>query len=202
MSEQSFPWRTLLFVSVALNLLAAGAVVGAIGAGVRVERAAETPQIPAPRVFIAALPQPTRAKMRVVLARTWAQTRDLRQQAIQARRDAYAAAAADPYDPARVRAAFARVRAADAATVAVFHDNIVAAFATLTPEERREALSALRDAAAGRRAAPAPAPASGRQASDEEEGAAAQPGAAPERPHPALREAIRERIRRRRDMAP
>ena len=149
-----FPWRTALFVSLALNLLVIGAAAGAFGAGVRLQR--DTPQavvdrMPGPRAFMAALPPATRVKVRAELARSWDQSRQLREQAQQARRDAFAAAAVEPFDAARVRAAFARLRAADQATIAVFHDNVVAAFAVMTPEERAQALQALRTAAPARR---------------------------------------------------
>jgi uncharacterized membrane protein len=156
----SFPWRTLLFVSVALNLLAAGAVVGALGAGVRLERQAPgavVDRMPGPRAFLAALPPDTRAKMREELAESWVGSRQARQAAIQARREAFAAAATEPYDVARVRAAFARLRAADQAAIAVFHDNVANAFAELSPEERREALQALRRSAPAARRSAAPA---------------------------------------------
>ena len=150
MSEQRFPWRTLLFLSVAANLLIVGAVAGALGAGVRLERqppGAVVDRMPGPRAFLAALPPETRAKMRAELIESWDATRDARRAAIQARRDAFAAASAEPYDVDNVRAAFARLRAADQAAVGVFHDNIVEAFGELSPEERREALAALRRAA-------------------------------------------------------
>lgn len=154
MSEQRFPWRTLLFLSVALNLLTVGAIAGAYGAGVRLERQAPgavVERMPGPRAFLAALPEPTRAKMRAELADSWTQSREARRSALQARRDAFAAAAAEPYDVARVRAAFARLRAADQAAIAVFHDNVVDAFGELSPQERREALDALRRATPARR---------------------------------------------------
>lgn len=145
-----FPWRTTLFISLAVNLLVVGAAVGAFGAGVRLQR--DTPQavvdrMPGPRAFMAALPSAARVKVRAELTHSWEQSRQLRQQAQQARRDAFAAAAAEPFDAERVRAAFARLRAADQATIAVFHDNVVAAFATMTPAERAQALQALRTAA-------------------------------------------------------
>jgi len=154
MSEQRFPWRTLLLVSVALNLLTVGAIAGAYGAGVRLERQAPdavVERMPGPRAFLAALPEPTRVKMREELADSWTQSRQARRAALQARRDAFAAAAAEPYDVARVRAAFARLRAADQAAIAVFHDNVVDAFGELDPQERREALDALRRATPARR---------------------------------------------------
>lgn len=189
MSERTFPWRTLLFVSVALNLLAIGVIAGGYAAGVRLERDAPdavVARMPGTRAFMAALPPETRAKVRVELADSWTQSRDMRRAAIEARREAFDAAAAEPYDTARVRAAFARLRAADQAAIGVFHDNVVEAFATLTPQERREALAALRRAAPARRANIAP---DGEQA----EGAAVAPGE-----RQINRETIRERIRERR----
>lgn len=154
MSESRFPWRTLAFVSAAVNLLVLGAVVGAIGAGVRIQREAPealVERIPGPRAFLTALPPETRAKVRQDLVRSWANSRTLRREALQARRDAFAAAAAEPYDAARVRTAFARLRAADQAAIGVFHDDIAEAFAELTPEERRAALESLRRAPPARR---------------------------------------------------
>ncbi len=157
MSESRFPWRTLLFVSLALNLLVAGAIGGAFLSGVRVEReggaGAVVERLPGPRAFLRALPEETRALMRQKLADSWQATRETRQAAIEARRDAFAAASEEPYDVARVRAAFARLRAADQAAIAVFHDDLAEAFGELTPEQRREALAALRDAAPARRQA-------------------------------------------------
>ncbi|MEZ5957946.1 MAG: periplasmic heavy metal sensor [Hyphomonadaceae bacterium] len=151
MSDSRFPWRTLLFVSLALNLLVVGAVGGAFLSGARLEREGSTgavvERLPGPRAFLRALPEETRLLMRQKLAESWQASREARQAAIQARRDAFAAVAQEPYDAARVRAAFERLRAADQAAIAVFQDDIVDAFGELTPEQRREALGALRDAA-------------------------------------------------------
>lgn len=155
MSESRFPWRTLLFVSVALNLLVIGGVAGAFGAGVRLERGeseeAAVERMPAPRAFLRALPPETRAAMRQELAKSWQTSRETRQAAAQARRDAYAALAQEPYDATQVRAAFARLRAADETAIGAFHDNMIAAFGELTPEQRREAVAALRGAGRGAR---------------------------------------------------
>jgi uncharacterized membrane protein len=191
MSEPTFAWRTLLFVSVAANLLIVGGVVGAYASGVRLERGAAGAQLPGPRVIMAALPQDTRAKVRDELARTWVETRALRQQAAQARRDAFDAAAAEPFDAVRVRAAFAHVREADQAALAAFHNNMIDAFARMSPDERRRAIEALRNAGRVRRAV--------------QSGNAAQPApddsAQPQNltPRQSFREAIRERIRERRE---
>jgi uncharacterized membrane protein len=128
---------------------------------VRVQRetsgAAVVERMPGPRAFLRALPPETRAIMRRELADSWGESREARRAAIQARREAFAAVATEPYDAPRVRAAFARLRAADQAAIAVFHDNVADAFGRLTPERRREALEALRRAApASRQDAAAP----------------------------------------------
>jgi uncharacterized membrane protein len=188
MSEGRFPWRTLLFLSLAFNLLVIGAAVGAFGAGVRVQREtsrAVVERMPGPRAFMAALPPATREKMRRELERSWEETREARGAALQARRDAFMAAEQEPYDAERVRAAFAQLRSADQAAIAVFHNNIAEAFGALAPEERREALAALR------RASPA-----------------ARPGVAPsgaedaQTPRERFREKMRERRRARREQQP
>lgn len=189
MSDKPFPWRTLLFASLAANLLLVGGLAGAYAAGVRVQR--ETTQaivdrMPGPRAFMAALPPETRIKMRRELVRSWDETRDARRAATLARRAAFDAAAQEPYDAARVRAAFAQLREADQAAIGVFHDNVIAGFATLTPEERQQALQALRRATPGRRAAVAPAELN-------EEGSAA-----PVEDRATRRERLRERMRERR----
>lgn len=157
MSEKSFPVKTLLFVSLAVNLLAAGAVAGALFAGVRLApstQSAVVERMPAPRAFMAALPVEVREKLRPELVQSWAQSRDQRLAAAQARRDAFDAAAAEPYDAARVKAAFARLRAADQAAIGVFHDTFADAFASLTPQERHAALESLRNAAPAQRIGP------------------------------------------------
>jgi uncharacterized membrane protein len=132
----SFPLRTLLFVSVAINLLVIGAVAGAWGAGVRLQREADeavVARMPGPRGFLRALPPETRAIMRRELADSWVESRELRRAANQARREAFIAAAAEPYDAERTRAAFARLRETDQRAIGVFHDNVIDAFARLTP---------------------------------------------------------------------
>lgn len=151
MSDSRFPWRTLLFVSLGLNVLLIGAAGGAWLSGARVERepsnAAVVERLPGPRAFLRALPPETRAVMRDELADSWRESRETRQAAVQARRDAFAAVAEEPYDAARVRAAFERLRAADQAAIAVFHDKVIEVLGEVTPEQRREVLEALRNAA-------------------------------------------------------
>jgi uncharacterized membrane protein len=194
MSEGTFPWRTLLFVSAALNLLVIGAVAGAYTAGVRLERVdATSARFPTPHMLMAALPRDTRAKVRAELARTWTQTQPLRQQAAQARRDAFTTAAAEPFDPSRVRAAFAHVRETDDASLAAFHDNVIAALSQMTPVERQRAIAALRNSASLQRQAVGPA--IRRDASR----GAPQPEQDVMTPRQQFRAEMRERIRERRE---
>ena len=191
-----FPWRTLLFLSVALNLLVIGAVAGAWGAGVRVQREvgdAVVARMPGPRAFLRALPPETREIMRRELADSWTESRDLRRAALQARRDAFTAAATEPYDAERVRAAFARLREADQRAIAVFHENVVDAFARLTPEQRREAMEALARAAPARRQNVAP----GEGAS--EDATPAEDDAVDPSERQKMRELLQERRRERRE---
>ncbi|MGD9966952.1 MAG: periplasmic heavy metal sensor [Hyphomonadaceae bacterium] len=205
MSDQSrFPWRTTLFLSLALNLLIIGVIAGAAGAGVRLEREsnrAVVERMPGPRAFLRALPPETRASMRRELSASWEESRQTRQAAIQARRDAFAAAAAEPYDAMRVRAAFERLRAADQAAIAVFHDNVANAFARLTPQQRREALAALARAAPASRADARPGDSAAAPASDAPE-TEQSPQDRREARRRRWRERQEERLRRQQDVAP
>jgi uncharacterized membrane protein len=146
----SFPFRTLMFVSLAANLLIAGAVIGGSAAGLRLERAptrnAVVERLPGPRAFMQALAPDAREKMRAELTQAVPETRQAREAARQARIDVYNAVRQEPYDPERVRAAFAHMREADAAVLAIFHDHVARAFAQLTPDQRSAALDALRNA--------------------------------------------------------
>jgi uncharacterized membrane protein len=205
--ERRFPWRTLLFVSTALNLLMIGAAIGALGAGVRLERqtsGAVVDRMPGTRAFIAALPSDVQPQIRAELARGWVQSREARRAAARARREAFVAASTEPYDVARVSAAFARMRAADQAAVGVFHDNVAEAFAQLTPEQRRQALAALRRAPPARRAdAPMQDDAAASADAPLIEGDAEQADPATQQSlRERRREAIRERLRQRREGNP
>jgi uncharacterized membrane protein len=183
-----FPWRTLLFLSVALNLLVIGSIAGAWGAGVRVQREVGdtvVARMPGSRAFLRALPPETREIMRGELSGSRSESRELRRAALQARREAFEAAATEPYDTERVRAAFARLREADQRAIGVFHDSIVDAFARLTPEQRRGAMEALARAAPARRQGVAP-------------GDDASGGVAPTPEEQTLRQKMREDRRERR----
>ncbi len=151
--ERRFPWRTLLFLSGALNFLVVGAVVGAVASGARLERqnaSAVVERMPGPRAFVASLPEEVRPQVRAELSQSWGDSRAARRAAAAARREAFVIASTEPYDLERVRAAFARLRAADQAALAIYHDNIAETFAHMTPAQRQAALAALRRAAPGR----------------------------------------------------
>lgn len=159
MSEGRFPVRALLFVSLALNILVMGAFGGAYVAGARLQRPMDqalVQRLPGPRAFMAALPSEARAEMRQRLRQSWRETRVQREEARAARVAAFEAAAAEPFDSVAVRAAFARLRAADQAAIGAFHDVVVDAFAEMSPEERATALEALRSAPPARRQTPRP----------------------------------------------
>lgn len=191
MSARSFPWRTLLFVSIALNLLVLGAVGGAFVSGARLQRE-EAPEavvtrLPGVRAFVAAVPPEARPHLRAQLAESWRESRDLRRAALQARRAAFDAAGAEPYDIERARAAFAAMRAADQAVVGIFHEDMAQFLAGLTPEQRRDVLERLRRAPPAAREGLAPA-------ADGQEGEAGDQTFTPEQ-----RQNFRERMRERRE---
>jgi uncharacterized membrane protein len=155
MSERRFPWRTLLFVSLAVNLLVIGIVAGAVGAGVRLQREAPGLALSRPGgagAVLAALPDDTRPMVRRAVRRGWFESREARQSGGQARRDLVEALNAEPFDEARVNDAFARIRAADAAAAETFQAKVTEAFAQMSAEQRREAMTAIMAALRSRRA--------------------------------------------------
>ncbi|MFZ4601604.1 MAG: periplasmic heavy metal sensor [Caulobacterales bacterium] len=161
-------WRTIAVVSIGLNLVIAGAAIGGYAAGARFEppgaRAEGGPRAERPiRTILKALPQERRGEMRREIARTFAQSGDLRKEARDARASLVETVQAEPYDAAAVKAALARMRAADSALSGRFHDAVADQLGRAAPDERRAVLRAL----VNRRAAPA----NGRAAPDPQGGA-------------------------------
>ncbi|MBU6372805.1 MAG: periplasmic heavy metal sensor [Alphaproteobacteria bacterium] len=144
-------WRTVAFVSLAANLLVAGIAIGGYAAGARLQAPGEAAQARAGgggserplRAFVAAMPPEQRAQTRREMARTFSESRDLRAAAREARLAVARAAGAEPYDAAAVKAALARMRAADGEVAARFHESLADRLATLSPEQRRTVLRAL-----------------------------------------------------------
>ena len=95
------------------------------------------------QTLIAALPPEDRREVRREVAKAFVQSRDLRKEARDARASLAQTALAEPYDSAAVKAAFARMRAADSAVTGRFHDSIAEVFGRMSPEERRRVIRQL-----------------------------------------------------------
>lgn len=162
--------RTALFVSVAANILLVGVIGGAALSNARHERTAvqnAVARAPNVRAVLEAVPPERRAEIRGEVIAAWREGRAARQDARRARVEVYEIANAETYDAAAVKAAFARVRAADAKVAEQLQGTVADAMAGLTAEERRTVLQRLaqrRAAIGGRRQviapdeAPAPTP--------------------------------------------
>jgi uncharacterized membrane protein len=145
--------RTALFVSLAVNLLLVGVVGGAALSGFRQDRAvAEKAVARAPnmRALLDSLPPERAQAIRSDVVKTWREARDERRAARAARIELYRLAGAEPYDVAAVKAAFARMRAADGEVARQFQDVVADSMAKMTPVERREMLRSLARQRGGR----------------------------------------------------
>ncbi|HVZ98746.1 MAG TPA: periplasmic heavy metal sensor [Caulobacterales bacterium] len=141
----SVPWRTLLFVSVALNLLLIGLGAGMFlgGAGRDAAPISAEGRVLAPRAILAALPDDARRPLRRTMVQAWRASAEERAGLRQANAEVLRLLRADAYDAAAMRAALERQRAAAGASTAVFHDAAADAFAALTPAQRRTVADAL-----------------------------------------------------------
>lgn len=140
-------WRTIALVSLALNLLVVGAAVGGYAAGARfsppgAERGAVRAERPM-RALIAAVEPERRPAVRREIARTFVAARDARKEVRDARISLAQTIRAEPYDAAAVRAAFARMRAADQALAQRFQDMTADQLAAMSPQERRRVVGVL-----------------------------------------------------------
>jgi uncharacterized membrane protein len=142
--RRGFPWKTTAIAAMALNLLLIGAGVGALAAGARLT----PPGAPGmgggggamTRSVLESLPQAKRDEVRRALGSGMKAAAPERRAAREARIAAFQAAMAEPYDAVAVRAAFAKMRAADVATLGKFDDSLVGVLGQLTPQERRAAM--------------------------------------------------------------
>lgn len=135
--------KTALFVSIAANLLLAGVIGGAVISNARHERAAAMQAIaraPNLRAVLEAAPPAQRQKIRAKVIATWREGRQARIAAREARAEVYRLASSDAYDPAAVKAAFVRVREADAKVAGQLQDAVADALVDLSVEERRAVL--------------------------------------------------------------
>jgi len=145
--------RTALLVSLAANLLLVGVVGGAALSNYRRESASAQEAVaraPNMRALMDALPPERAQSIRSDVVNTWRDAREQRRAARLARIELYRLVGAEPYDVAAVKAAFARMRAADGEVAHRFQDVVADSMAKLTPGERREVLRTLARQRAGR----------------------------------------------------
>jgi len=131
---------TALAISLAGNLFAATAAYTALTGESRIERRQDGGEAddrrPAMRDLIADLDPGTRRSVRTALRDAGLRAREDFQQARQARRDAVAAAVAEPYDPALVAALLEQSRLADARGRRSLETDTLAILGTLKPADR------------------------------------------------------------------
>lgn len=146
MSTQSsgFPWRTLLVVSMSINLVVVGAGIGFVASGARWRGGPprfETQQVQR-QPFLRALPEADRERLLADMARAWSEGEAGRREAAEARRTLMSVAQQEPYNETAVRDALAQVRAKDAVVQAKYQDTLAAALGKMPPEQRVQALRA------------------------------------------------------------
>ena len=149
--------RLLLIASLALNLFLGGLIAGAMLLDGRPGKDHHRGR----RSFWAAAEQldpAQREAFRAVLRSEAEQARPRLQALRQARRDAAAAMAAEPYDPQAVRGALARARAEELALRAGVEDAVVSFAATLDQPDRAALGQALRRKPGGMRRDVGPRP--------------------------------------------
>lgn len=129
-----------LAVSVAVNLFAATAAYTVMNRQHEVEQRADDRRDggdrPSPRELIAALPPETRETVKQAMRAAGLRARPDFQASREARRQAVLAAAADPYDPARVEALLDQSRASEIAGREKLEADSLAILATLSPAHR------------------------------------------------------------------
>ena len=117
-----------LLVSVAINLLIAGVVLGRLGAPHRE---------PPPAAWAAReLGPETRGLVRERMREQLPQVRPLRREMGEAQRAVRAAVTAEDFDPEALRAALARLREAGNRYEQFIHENLADLAASLSPQER------------------------------------------------------------------
>lgn len=137
-------WRVAFLILAAINLLALGAVAGfALNGGFDTLPATMEQDVAAPAAMLRALPPGSRAQVRRALAAGWRDTQAERAAVRAAREETARLIAAEPYDATAVRDALARQRQASERVMARLHEHVASAVADLTPEQRRQLLTAL-----------------------------------------------------------
>lgn len=137
-----FPWRTLLVVSMSINLLVVGAAIGFVASGARWRPPAFEAQQVQRQAFLRALPEADRQKLIADLGRAWSEGEAGRREAAEARRNLMNVAQQEPYNETAVREALAQMRAKDAAVQAKYQDTLAASLGKMPPDQRVQALRA------------------------------------------------------------
>lgn len=129
-----------LAVSVAVNLFAATAAFTVLNAQDRIERRVDAPDRsggrPSSRELVSALNEDTRGPVREALRAAGLRAHPDFQASREARQQAVIAAAASPYDPARVATLLEQSRAAEERGRVKLEEDALAILATLQPADR------------------------------------------------------------------
>lgn len=139
------PARRFPYILVA-SLVVNGLLIGLlIGSGLR--QSTPPPPDRGERALVRGLERSVsedqRAAVRQAFRQAYAATRSERRKLRDARRDLRQALAATPYDAEAVKAAFARVRAAEVASQTGLHEELARQFERLTPEQRASVLRSM-----------------------------------------------------------
>lgn len=135
--------RTALFVSVAVNILLVGVIGGAALSNLRHDRAAAQQAIARAqniRAVLEAVPPERRAPIREKVVTALREGRPAREEAREARAEVYELTNRPAYDPAAVKSAYARMRAAEAKVAEQLQNTVADAMSDLNVEERRTLL--------------------------------------------------------------
>lgn len=132
-------WRTAAIAAIALNLLLIGLFAGLTLGGGRIGEDRGHVRREGPGAA-AQLPPAARVELRRASIAAVRASQAERREARAAREALVETVRREPYDPAAVKAAFARMRAADAAALQPLHDAMADALASLPPEQRAPAL--------------------------------------------------------------
>jgi uncharacterized membrane protein len=133
-------WKTLLIVSLVVNLFLVGITAGLLFAGSRLmsDRLDRAGRRDGGRLAVAfqALPPDRRAALREMMRGPAREARPDLTEAREARMEAARQIATEPYDARVVAAALARARAADARARSRIDETLAARLAELSPQER------------------------------------------------------------------
>lgn len=126
--------RLVLIVSLALNLLVAGTVIGHMMRDDPRGRVPRVDRIEGPMTF--ALTKDDRREIGKALRQKYRENRPSRQQIVEDYQGVIAALRSDPFQPDRVEKAFGNQRAAAVTRMEIGQDLLIERLIAMTPEER------------------------------------------------------------------